>query len=488
MAAAGVRKVRYALLALALIGLVLGLCSPARAARAKAAPIGVGCHSSWPVVAYTASAGGSRIATPTGPLPVACGAATGYPTSETTLAVTSSGAIFFSPAASENELARSLDGGSTWSVLRPTGMQPTSLWNTVDPQVVVDPRTGRLFWVRATHTDELSLPPLTASPAGWLVPLAIANAHGFQVDSTGDDGRTWTTADEQQAFTADWEKLFVGPAPPPTSGAAQPVGYPDVVYVCANAPLEVTGPGRDCYKSLDGGRSFSFAGYVQPSLGAPTDCPPLSADTGVVAENGTTYIPRVCGQGTYLAVSSDEGATYTWRPVPGGPTSTLTGPAVQLAMDSAGNLYALWVASDRLDLAVSRDGGITWTAPLVVSPPTLHQITLPALAAGPAGAVAIAYYASTDPSAKALSGYISQTQHALDAQPLFYAGVIDDPARPIFEDYGDAYTPRADFVGATYDSAGHFWAGVVEQLGPPDSSNAIPTSGYLGHLTFGSER
>lgn len=72
--------------------------------------------------------------------------------------------------------------------------------------------------------------------------------------------------------------------------------------------------------------------------------------------------------------------------------------------------------------------------------------------------------------------------------PLFYTGSINDPARPIFDDYGDGYTPRADFIGATYDSAGQFWAGVVEQLGPPDSSNTIPTTGYLGHLMFRSAR
>jgi hypothetical protein len=45
-----------------------------------------------------------------------------------------------------------------------------------------------------------------------------------------------------------------------------------------------------------------------------------------------------------------------------------------------------------------------------------------------------------------------------------------------------AFTPRADFLGATYDAVGGFWGGVVEQLGPPDASNTIPTSGYIGRL------
>jgi hypothetical protein len=96
--------------------------------------------------------------------------------------------------------------------------------------------------------------------------------------------------------------------------------------------------------------------------------------------------------------------------------------------------------------------------------------------------VGIVYYASTDPSAKQLSAYISRTSQALRAQPLFLGGAINDPAHPIFENYGDNYTPRADFLGAAYDAAGGFWGGVVEQLGPPDASNTIPTAGSVGRL------
>jgi hypothetical protein len=47
------------------------------------------------------------------------------------------------------------------------------------------------------------------------------------------------------------------------------------------------------------------------------------------------------------------------------------------------------------------------------------------------------------------------------------------------------YAPRivgADFVGSTYDVAGQLWGGVVEQLGPPDAANTIPTTGYVGRL------
>jgi hypothetical protein len=433
-------------------------------------------------MAYRATGAASQPQSTTA-LPIPCAAATGYATSETTLAISASGAIFFSPANSENSLALSTDQGTTWSLVQPPNMQYTSLWNTVDPQVVLDRRTGRLFWVHTTHTLDLRGPLPDQSAASWLVPTAVANAHGFQVYSTRDAGRSWSTADYQYENTADWEKLFLGPAPPASTGAAQPSGYPNVVYVCANAPLEVIGVGRACYKSLDGGATFSFAGYVQPSAAAPAGCPALAANTGVVRSDGTLYIPQSCAGATYLASSRDEGASYVWQPVTGAPPASSLGATVQLAQDQGGDLYVLWTAGDALRLVVSKDGGHSWSTPLTVSAPGLHDITLPALAAGPRGAVGIVYYASTDPSAKMLSAYVSQTNQALRTAPLFFAGVINDPAHPIFENYGEDYTPRADFLGAAYDSLGGFWGGVVEQLSPPDASNAISTSGYVGRLS-----
>ncbi len=464
-------------------GLLALSATPARAASSSPPPASVGCHPGWPVVVYRP--GVVVAGPPTGSrVPVACATTTGYPTSESTIAVTHTGAIFYSPANTENSMARSTDGGATWSLVQPTRMQYTSLWNTVDPDVVVDRRTGRLFWAHTTHTDEVK-PPLATNgtPLGWLVPTAIANAHGFQVYSSPDDGRTWTTADYQQVSTADWEKVFVGPPSAAGSGAPQPTSYPNIVYLCANAPVEVGGPGRACYRSLDGGVTFAFAGYVYPSPSAPAAvCPALASNAGVVAADGTIYEPQTCSNGTYLAVSRNEGSSYTWLAVRGAPTSAAPAAVVQLAIDTAGDLYVLWTADDQLHLVISHDGGHSWGAPMAIGEPGLHELTLPALAAGPAGDVGVVYYASTNPSSKTLSAYVSETQDALDPQPVFYGAAINDPKQPIFRDYGDAVTPRPDFVGATYDSAGNFWAGVVKQLGPPDAESRVPTTGYVASL------
>jgi hypothetical protein len=454
----------------------LAFASPASASTVS------GCNRAWPVVAHRG--GGSVVRMPSGArLPVACATETGYATSESSIAVTNDGVLVYSPAETENSMARSLNAGAGWSLTYPAAEQPTSFWNTVDPFVIADRRTGRVFWAHATgpFRNQGGLP----EEAGFF----LAAAYGFQVYASSDDGRSFTTADYQTAPTGDWEKVFVGPAPPASTGAAQPVGYPDVVYLCANSPLEVSGPGRLCYKSLDGGITFAPAGYTSPTASNPPDiCPPLNFNTGVVDSQGTIYQPVNCEHSAYVVVSGDEGASERWIPEKDAPTGTVTsGTNLQLAIDQADNLYAIWSANGLVYLAISRDHAQTWSAPLMIAAPGVQNVQRPAIAAGAAGHVAITYYASREPAAQLLSAFITQTGDALDVQPLFYSGAINDPAAPIFHDYGlTGGSPRTDFIGGAYDAPGTaFWAGVVKQLGPPVNRH-VPTTGYVGTLRFSS--
>jgi hypothetical protein len=452
--------------------------APSMGRLALAAPtlLPAGCHADWPVIAHHAG----RAPVSGLSLPVACAAETGVPTSETSIAVSNSGAVIFSPAQTENTVARSASGDGGWSLVAPAGAQQSTLFNTVDPQVIVDRDTGRLFWVHATGPDRTvpGVIPGGLVPPGSLLPFVPA--YGFQVYRSTDDGRSFTTADYQTAPMGDWEKIFVGP---PTSAGPRPQGYPNVVYVCANSPLEASGPSRLCYRSLDGGVTFSPDGYVL-APGATRVCPPLGANTGVVDSHGTTFQPESCQDGAYLAVSTDEGATYTWSLVPTAPPNpNLTGGNIQLAMDAADNLYVCFLQGDELMLTISRDHARNWSTPVSVTAPGVHGLLLPAMAAGPAGSVGLTYYgrtgtATTGPE----SAYITQTSDALDSNPLFFSGPYNDPAHPIYFAGGLTTYPRADYVGGAFDSSGQFWAAVTKQSGPPDSNNNVKTSGYIGRL------
>ena len=90
----------------------------------------------------------------------------------------------------------------------------------------------------------------------------------------------------------------------------------------------------------------------------------------------------------------------------------------------------------------------------MVSAPGVHNIDHPWPAAGAAGNVAITYYGSPSASAQLLNAYITQSKDARDAQPLFYAGVINNPDQPIYHDYGWAKTRLGSTsVGGEYDPA-----------------------------------
>ena len=89
--------------------------------------------------------------------------------------------------------------------------------------------------------------------------------------------------------------------------------------------------------------------------------------------------------------------------------------------------------------------------------------------------------------AERVTAYVTQTEDALDSEPLFYSGALNPPSAPVFHDGGlTGGSPRADFIGGQFDAHGkRFWAGVVKQLGPEvDGHN--PTVGVAGTLRFSS--
>jgi hypothetical protein len=387
-----------------------------------------------------------------------------------------------SPANSENSSVRSTDGGRHWELTAPAVEQYTSLWNTVDPYLSVDRGSGRLFLVHATGPTRTTPVLVDESPLPNGLPTAIAAASGFQVYRSSDDGQTWETADYETAPTGDWEKVFTGPAP---SGAPRPQGFDAVVYVCANSPFEVSGPGRLCYRSLDGGVTFAPAGYVFPSPTEPKLCPALAANNGTVGPDGTVYQPVSCSDGAYVAVSTDEGATYAWHPVPGvpGTGNGLTGYGFQVASDTSGVVYATFTQTDRLMLTVSRDHAAHWSRPVDIAARGQHSIQLAQLAAGPAGHVGVAYYAASRAGGTHLTAWATQTHDAAARRPVFTSTALSDPRRPSFVNYGlTGPSPRADYIGVSFGPGGELWVAFVRQTTGPRPDGQIGTLGMVARV------
>jgi hypothetical protein len=143
----------------------------------------------------------------------------------------------------------------------------------------------------------------------WVGPDACAPFSGRDVRQGG-----WQTC--VVCGLGDHQNVFTGP--PVTS---KPLGYPNVIYYCAIS--EGLGAGdtskvASCVKSLDGGTTFVRTGqpaYVVDPEDALADSPGCDAalGPGFADSAGVIYVPKgYCGQ-PYLAISTDEGAS--WRRV-----------------------------------------------------------------------------------------------------------------------------------------------------------------------------
>lgn len=385
--------------------------------------------------------------------PYACVGDTGHRALEPTFGVTADGSILYQ-AAGESDVPftdapvviRSRDGGVTWDDVSPGGDGAPGHAVTVDPYVYVDPATSRAFTVDA------------------LVGCALVSA-------SDDGGDSWRTAVTLCGQGVDHQSVFAGPpAVSPT------VGYPNVVYWCA-----VHGGGgqystaTSCSKSLDGGLTFvptgSPAFTADPTkddgnFGVAGWCDGL-AGRGVVGPAGTVYVAKGwCGDPA-VAVSDDEGAT--WRRVV---VDTTTGMArtrddrpdheASVAVDADGNVYVVWAGRDRLPyLAVSTDGGATWSAPKMVGPPGLREADRPQVAVASPGRIVIGYMGSeTSPgppfpgeascsgvegAATVLlgcpepagyegvtwNGYVTVTASALADRPVLLTTTVNDPSDPL---------------------------------------------------------
>jgi hypothetical protein len=456
-------------LSVALAGLApgwLGAASAAPSARPgnvgdEGGSLGPGCAPDRPAVAHYA--GGVLATEPHGPAPIPCVTPTGFRTSEIAVAIARSGTLLFEPALETETtglpigLLRSNDLGASWSFINPS---PPALPRLTahDTTMVVDRHTGRVFWNASNGA-----------------PYGIATPH---VDYSDNNGETWSSSSTLPVLFDDGH-VFTGP---PTRHLKHLMrGYPDVVYVAVAGGFTCSTHGfcgTHVTKSLDGGKTFG----PSVALPAPPECPGQLTNGGylsygVVSSDGTVYLPFTPCQEPYVAISHDEGAT--WQLVHVADTETIGFGALSLGMDKQGNLYIAWTAeADRLPyLSISRDGGLHWSAPLMIAAPGVNETAEPQLVSGARGQVAVSYYGSTNspgvPFPTPCSGpslscpgyeqetwstYITESFNALDRQRLFWSATLNDPADPTW--YG-ATPSEIGVLGQPGLSGGAFAGGTA---------------------------
>jgi hypothetical protein len=419
------------------------------------------------------------MSSPGGAAPYPCLSLTGFGTSESSLGIAKDGTLFVAPVYTNggNGIARSTDEGATWQALVP-GADAGDVHGRVQPFFYLDPSTDRMFFATA-HTGG-----------------------GFDLSWSADLGDTWS--DELVSTDAqDWIKIFAGPAAP-----SAPTGSPHVIYTSAPSPISTPSAGimappnhQTVYKSLDDGLTWQSVGgtsltlnpsdEVTAGLATSTTCPSTEwviFGDGVVGSDGTLYIGyRMCTE-LAVAISKDEGATWTSVVVPGSVLPAFTSPLSPLstqnllasepvAVDSTGNIYAVWNdASGLVRLAVSTDHGSTWSSAgpggaAVASAPGVTQTVLSAVGVKAPGTIAIAYFGSTD--GKAYSGYVAESTNALAATPVFWSATVNDPSEPFFTNgFDNNYAASLsggdldEFVQVKYAPSGDVWVSFLKEMCP----------------------
>ncbi|HVF53383.1 MAG TPA: hypothetical protein VNC78_07205 [Actinomycetota bacterium] len=345
---------------------------------------------------------------------------------EPTLAIEDDGSIFYAaidvPQLAKIDILRSADSGATW-----TNASPKLAGQNLHP-ISIDPYV---------HIDEVSQRVFT-------IDLTVACSY---LSFTDDSGETWTTNPLACGRPInDHQTLISGP---PVSSA--PLGFSSVLYYCWNDVFA-----SSCTKSIDGGSTFiptgepAFLG-VDPAQGpgvggVPGVCGGLHGH-GFVDAEGALYIPRdYCGN-PWLAISRDEGLTWERVQVADNGVNGIGGggsnPSV--TVDDAGNIYFGWVAANHLPyIATSSDAGATWSEPIQVGVPGLHEANLFTIDSGASGTLAFSYMGSLNSKYQECypdcvgatpkttwNGYVGMTSRILAAKPLIYTGTVNDPADPL---------------------------------------------------------
>jgi hypothetical protein len=397
---------------------------------------------------------------------------TGSNAFEPTIGITKTGTMFMTAFGGGANIVRSTDEGATWQVVTaqlPTGT--TNPPNSNDPYVYVDYDTGRVF------TNDLQ-----ALICSWM-------------NFSDDEGKTWTTNP-------------IGCGLPPgvhdhqTIGTGKPrtvttTGYPNVVYYCVNRVADSV-----CATSLNGGLTFgplipTFLG-VEPSRGGdPTQlngfCGGLHGHVKS-APDGTTYLPKGQCRVPMVAVTEDDG--LSWKQYNINTTVGVTGHEVAVAIDSAGNVYALWQDTlGKMRLAASKNKGVTWGPAFDVSPPGVTATDFPAITAGDAGRVAFAFAGTNvtggykgQMAAAEWHAYIGVSVDALSDDPLFQVTATNPVNDPVtIGACGRSRCPGiGDFIDIAIDPKGRPWAAFSDGCtGGKGCARPTIGKGFAGTLVTG---
>lgn len=403
---------------------------------------------------------------------------------EPNLAVAADGTLFITAVAGSQErpnaaegaawLWRSKDAGATWETLRepqrdtPLGSLPMTRrpFGSSDADVVAS-ADG---WVYYSDWWNWGI-PVTGTP--------VPRAGNYLVERSSDGGDTWEGATLTIPDPTDVDRQWL------LAGEGGEVGlFWSYFHTVESAPARAgVGEGAQSLKAVfsrDHGATWETDAAVtvvppQDGHGYQIAHPTALPDGTMVMPYGDVASPDD-GSDTFwtdpsevrVAVSDDGGATWSSRlvaAVPGGFDNLW---AVQGAADDAGALHVAWAARTNetmtLFYATSADAGLTWSVPEPIRAEGLNF--LPWVAARGAGQVAVGWYGSGDADATGdpveaaadAAWFAYAAERASDGAAWTVTRVSDDPVKtgPVCPRGAACTADREllDYVSLDYDLDG----------------------------------
>lgn len=223
--------------------------------------------------------------------------------------------------------------------------------------------------------------PLPSAQLGRVFHSQLAGATSLTAFSD-TDGNSWLQSQGAGA-PAGVDHQTIGGGPYASFPPIPHPLYPHQIYYCSQDIGTAF-----CARSDDGGQTFG-AGVPIWNL---TQCGGLHGHVKV-GPDGTVYVPnRGCGGEQGVAVSTDNGLTWTVRTVPGSAPGD-TDPSVAIAADNTVYL-GYQGASGRPYVATSTDKGVTWNA-VEVSAGFINNTVFPAMVAGDGKRAAFGFVGTT---------------------------------------------------------------------------------------------
>ncbi|MDQ1710730.1 MAG: hypothetical protein QOE45_180 [Frankiaceae bacterium] len=407
----------------------------------------------------------------------------GRQAAEPTIGVDKLGRVYY-PASTFDALPKESPRNSAHTILLTSGDHGKK-WRSVQPTIA------------SQDAHPISLDPYVyVDPkTGRIFDIDLALA-GSYLSFSDDSGETWTTVPLTSASGAnDHQTLFAGP-PPAGNPSLIPLDpkFPRILYYCVNS-IAIVG----CAHSVDGGKTFSQAGAPPYPTGvAPGGknfgvCGSLHGH-GVTDSKGRIFLPQGRCLQPAIAVSNDGGLTWTNSVVSTGVGASFVQTSV--AVDSADNVYYTWW--DDLHhlpyLSVSKDHGKTWGPAIMIAPPGVHEVNWPTIDAGDPGRIAITFPGTTavnedddtKPSndlTRPWNSYVVVSTNALTASPLFLSNITNAPYDPVHRGNCNGRCGNMyDFLDIVASPAdqGRIWATATDTCTKVSSCNAKRVKGADG--------